>query len=56
MKSLTTRMIWLTAFSIAMGFLETAVVVYLRKIYYPHGFAFPLTPIDHDIALTRCVR
>jgi len=29
-------------FSIAMGFLEAVVVVYLRKIAYPHGFEFPL--------------
>jgi uncharacterized membrane protein len=46
-------MIWLTAFSIAMGFLETAVVVYLRKIYYPHGFQFPLVPIDPDLAVVE---
>jgi len=25
-----------------MGFLEAAVVVYLRELYYPEGFAFPL--------------
>lgn len=25
-----------------MGFLEAAVVVYLRQIYYPEGFMFPL--------------
>lgn len=25
-----------------MGFLEAAVVVYLRQLYYPDGFAFPL--------------
>jgi hypothetical protein len=56
MKSLTTRMIWLTAFSIAMGFLETAVVVYLRKLYYPHGFQFPLVPIDNDIAMVEFLR
>src|SRR5579859_4688314 len=56
MKSLHTRMIWLTLFSIAMGFLETAVVVYLRKIYYPHGFQFPLTPVDPDIGLVEFLR
>jgi len=27
----------------AMAFLETTVVVYLRKLYYPQGFNFPLT-------------
>jgi hypothetical protein len=25
-----------------MGYVEAAVVVYLRRIYYPQGFAFPL--------------
>ena len=40
-------------FSVAMGFLESAVVVYLRKIYYPAGFRFPLTPIDPLIATTE---
>ncbi len=33
-------------FSIAMGFMEAAVVIYLRDIYYPHGFGFPLVPIS----------
>lgn len=56
MISLRRRMIWLTLFSIAMGFLETAVVIYLRKIYYPHGFQFPLIPIDPDIGLIEFLR
>lgn len=56
MKPLHTRMIWLTAFSIAMGFMETAIVVYLRKIYYPHGFAFPLIPVGPDIGLVEFLR
>jgi hypothetical protein len=56
MKPLHTRMLWLTAFSIAMGFMEAAIVVYLRKIYYPHGFQFPLTPIDPDIGLIEFLR
>jgi hypothetical protein len=56
MKALSTRMIWLTAFSIAMGFMETAVVVYLRKIYYPHGFQFPLVAIDMDIVYVEFFR
>jgi hypothetical protein len=29
-------------FGIAMGFLESVVVVYLRQLYYPEGFGFPL--------------
>ncbi len=46
----------LTAFAISMAFLESAVVVYLRKIYYPNGFDFPLIPIDQTIATTEFVR
>lgn len=29
-------------FAVAMGFLEAVIVVYLRQIYYPNGFDFPL--------------
>jgi hypothetical protein len=36
-----------------MGYLETAVVVYLRKLYYPEGFDFPLVPVTIDIAITE---
>src|ERR1044072_1504154 len=46
-------LVWLTIFSIAMGYLETAVVVYLRKLYYPGGFNFPLVPVTLDIAKTE---
>lgn len=47
---------WLTLFSIAMGYLETSVVVYLRKIYYPTGFTFPLSPIEPQLAFTELFR
>src|SRR5262245_57041808 len=33
-----------------MGFLEAAVVIYLRALYYPNGFAFPLVPIAPALA------
>lgn len=36
-----------------MGYMESAVVVYLRKIYYPIGFKFPLIPVSPDIAITE---
>ncbi|RLD51454.1 MAG: hypothetical protein DRJ05_18395 [Bacteroidetes bacterium] len=39
-----------------MGFMETAVVVYLRKIYYPEGFQFPLVTLDKSILLTELFR
>lgn len=45
MKYLRHTIIWVIVFSMAMGFLESAVVVYLREIYYPGGFAFPLKSI-----------
>ena len=32
----------LTIFGGAMGFLEAVVVVYLRQLYYPEGFGFPV--------------
>ena len=46
-------LIWVVLFSIAMGFMETAVVVYLRELYYPNGFEFPLTMIPNKIAVTE---
>ena len=33
-----------------MGFLEAAVVVYLRALYYPDGFSFPL-----NISITKSI-
>ena len=47
---------WLVLFSIAMGFLETAVVVYLREIYYPQGFRFPLTMMDPHLVVIELLR
>jgi hypothetical protein len=39
-----------------MGYMETAVVVYLREMYYPGGFGFPLKPIGYSIAITEIIR
>lgn len=41
-SSMRSKCIALAVFGIAMGFLEAVVVVYLRQLYYPEGFAFPL--------------
>ena len=38
-------LLWLSLFSLAFGYIEAAVVVYLRELYYPGGFQFPLAPI-----------
>jgi len=49
-------LITITAFAIAMAFLESAVVVYMREILYPGGFDFPLSPIPINLALTELFR
>jgi len=37
-----TRLIIVILFSIAFGYIEAAVVVYLREIFHPDGFSFPI--------------
>jgi hypothetical protein len=54
--SLLKRTLWLLAFSIAMGFLETAVVVYLRLLYYPQGFGFPLVVLSPEVGAVEIFR
>lgn len=54
MKTVTKKLLlWITLFAIAMGFMESAVVVYLRELYYPNGFEFPLNIIPNKIAVTE---
>ena len=36
-------------FSAAFGFLEAAVVVYLRELWYPQGFSFPIKLVSGRI-------
>jgi len=50
------KLLWVSVFAIAMAFIETAVVVYLRALYYPQGFQFPLVPIDFYLAITEIFR
>lgn len=57
MKSAINKIIfWVILFSIAMAFMESSVVVYLRALYYPSGFAFPLKLIDNKIGITEFIR
>jgi len=49
-------LIIITAFAIAMAFLESAVVVYIREILNPGGFEFPLSFIPENLALTELFR
>ncbi len=48
---------WVTCvFAAAMGILEAAVVVYLRRIYYPAGFGFPLVAFEPSILRVEVIR
>ncbi len=43
LKATLKRFCIVVVFGIAFGYIEAAVVVYLRAILYPDGFTFPLT-------------
>ncbi len=49
-------LLWLTLFSLAFGYIEAAVVVYLRESYFPGGFYFPLVPIPARLLWTEVIR
>ncbi len=46
----------LTLFSISMAMLESAVVIYLRALYYPEGFKFPVETLGSTILVTELFR
>ena len=48
---LSTKIIAVLIFSIAMAYLESAIVVYLRLLYYPEGFILPVKIIPDEIFL-----
>ncbi len=55
------RFLIAVVFSIAFGYIEAAVVVYLRAIFYPNGFTFPLAefgigPLWERLLLTEVGR
>lgn len=50
------KFILLSLFAIAFAFIESAVVVYLREIYYPEGFSFPLKLMPLKIFLVEIGR
>ncbi|EIF51291.1 hypothetical protein [Sulfurovum sp. AR] len=50
------QLLWLTIWGVVFGYMEAAVVVYLRDIYYPEGFSFPLVIIEDRILLTELLR
>ena len=55
-SQLNKKILVVTIFAIAMGFLEAIVVVYIRELYYPHGFSFPLELLPPRIFVIELVR
>ena len=53
---LLTKTTWIVFFALAMGYLEASVVVYLRELYYPEGFTFPMKEMSRTLALTELYR
>ena len=51
------KRVWLLLiFAVAMGYLEASVVVYLRRIFYPEGFDFPLKIISLEVGFIEIAR
>jgi hypothetical protein len=55
-QSFMSRFFWLAVFGIAMGILEAIVVVYLRELYFPGGFRFPLKVLPEQMLRTEVFR
>jgi hypothetical protein len=45
-REMLVRLVIAVLFSIAFAYIESAVVVYLRAIFHPDGFTFPLAVFD----------
>lgn len=50
------KLVLLCLFGIAMGLLEAIVVVYLRELYFPDGFRFPLRYLPGHMLRTEMLR
>jgi len=49
-------LLWVSLFGVAFGLVECAVVVYIRELYYPDGFDFPLVAISTRVIKTELWR
>lgn len=54
--TLRSKLLWVTLFGVSFAFIESSVVVYLRSIYYPEGFTFPLKLMNQAHLLVELVR
>ena len=55
-KNTRNNLILLFIFGIGMGFFEAIVVLYLRHIYYPDGFRFPLVMLSSNMYMAELIR
>lgn len=55
-KETIKKIITVSIFAIAMAFLENVIVIYLRKLYYPNGFNFPLASVDSFVFNVEFIR
>jgi len=61
-KAILERFVVVVIFAVAFAYIEAAIVVYLREIFYPDGFAFPLPnllafdPAQKSLLLTEIGR
>jgi len=55
-KSRTGLLFYLFLFGVVMAYFEAAIVVYLRQLYYPEGFRFPLKVMENHILLVEIGR
>jgi len=50
------KLLYLFVWGIAFGYIEAAIVIYLRVLYYPGGFSFPVVFADDVIAAVEIIR
>ena len=55
-KNTRKTILWVTLFGISFGMVEAAVVIYMRALYFPEGFQFPINAIADPIVFTEVWR
>src|SRR5439155_20278960 len=56
LKTFNRTVAWVTIYGVAMGVLEAALVIYLRRLYFPGGFHFPLWVAETEVAIIELWR
>ena len=54
--SMKYKIVWAGMFAICMGYFEAALVEYLRELYYPEGFSFPLKSLSLRLGIIEIGR